>query len=200
MADVALETSRPVLSIATSQLEAQLAQALDEMTERARGELAREGIAEGQMVFEGLIDARYQGQSHELTVPFAAAGSASEAFHQVHARTYGHAMRHRPVEIVNLRLQATGLIEKPDLAPEPVVQGDGQAALLGRRTVIGARGACQADLYERDRLAPGAAFPGPALVVQLDSTLYLPSGWRAQVDGYRNLILEQVAHQQRESG
>ena len=53
-----------------------------------------------------------------------------------------------------------------------------------------AGGPAETDLYARDRLTPGARFAGPALVVQMDSTTYMPAGWHAHVDGYRNLILD----------
>jgi N-methylhydantoinase A/oxoprolinase/acetone carboxylase beta subunit len=45
-------------------------------------------------------------------------------------------------------------------------------------------------MYEREQLRPGARLDGPALVVQMDSTVYLAPGWSARVDGYRNLVLE----------
>jgi N-methylhydantoinase A len=39
-------------------------------------------------------------------------------------------------------------------------------------------------------LVPGAAFAGPAVVTQMDSTTVIPPGWRAIVDGWLNLVLE----------
>jgi N-methylhydantoinase A len=47
-------------------------------------------------------------------------------------------------------------------------------------------------LYDRAELHPGMRFSGEALVFQLDSTVYVAPGWSAQVDGYRNLILERL--------
>ena len=40
-----------------------------------------------------------------------------------------------------------------------------------------------------DRLDVGASFAGPAIVEQFDATTAIPPGWRAAVDGFRNLIL-----------
>jgi N-methylhydantoinase A len=45
-------------------------------------------------------------------------------------------------------------------------------------------------MYDRDKLTPGMRFSGEALVFQLDATTYIPAGWSARVDSYRNLILE----------
>ena len=190
MADVALEASRSVLCIVDTDVADDLKSQLDEMSIRARADMAQEGIAEESMVLRPLVDARYRGQSYELTIPFAR--DIAAAFHDAHARAYGHAMPERPVEVVNLRLQATGMVVKPELAPEPLVEGDGSVALVGHKGVVCGGDERSVGLYERERLAPGACFDGPALVFQMDSTTYLASGWFARVDGYRNLVLERA--------
>jgi len=219
MADVVLETSRSVLSPACAETEAALQAQLDEMIAQARVELTREGVAEEAMVFNGLVDARYRGQSYELTIPLrnSSVGDLGASFHAAHTRTYGHAMPGRTVEVVNLRLQAVGLVEKPALTLEQLVQNDGADARLGQKPVClrssgqaahavdastsprqfsaGEPGSMdstvgQVDLYDRARLRPGARFTGPALLFQMDSTVFVPPGWFARVDGYRNLVLE----------
>ncbi|MFN2133867.1 MAG: hydantoinase/oxoprolinase family protein [Anaerolineae bacterium] len=188
MADVALERSRAVLQVVSPALTHALQAALDEMLALARDDLSAEGIEEAAMAYHPLVDARYRGQSYELAIPFTE--DLEVAFHEAHARAYGHAMPGRPVEVVNLRLQATGAVRKPTLLPEAAVESDGSAARLGNKRVVCAGGPAKIDLYARDRLTPGARFAGPALVVQMDSTTYMPAGWHAHVDGYRNLILD----------
>jgi N-methylhydantoinase A len=197
MADVVLETSQSVLEAVTPRVQHRLQDLVDEMTGYVRAGLADEGFARNRMMLNGLVDARYQGQSYELTIPFTA--DIERAFHAVHARSYGHAMEHRTVEIVNLRVQATGLVEKPTIIPETIVENDGTDALLGRRVTV-----CDdygnkhsVALYDRERLRPGATFTGPALVFQLDSTVFVAPQWSTRVDGYRNIILEQVDSPQR---
>jgi N-methylhydantoinase A len=149
------------------------------------------------MVLTPLVDARYQGQSYELTIPFGQ--DVSEDFHTAHARAYGHAMPDRAVEIVNLRLQAIGRVAKPRLEPEPEASSDARPAYLGQKPVLCDGQTRQADLYDRTRLRPGARFAGPALVFQMDSTTYLPPNWHARVDGYHNLILEPGSTTQQEN-
>ena len=48
-------------------------------------------------------------------------------------------------------------------------------------------------VYDRPRLAAGAHFLGPAIVEQMDSTVLIPPGIRADVDEYLNLILDAKA-------
>lgn len=152
---------------------------LDEMLAQARADLAREGVAEADMTFSPLLDARYRGQAYELTIPFS--DDFEAAFHAAHERAYGHALPGRAVERVNLRVQAVGTVEKPTFTPEPSTDDDGSNARIGVKNGL--------TLYERERLNPGAHFAGAALIFQLDSTVYIPTGWTAAVDGYRNLIL-----------
>jgi N-methylhydantoinase A len=112
-----------------------------------------------------------------------------EEFHASHANVYGHAMEDRPIEIVNMRLQAIGDMPKPEFTPEGSKATTAEEAYLGdKKSPFGGIMA----LYERDALAPGARFGGEALVFQFDSTVYIARGWSARVDGYRNLILERL--------
>ncbi len=190
VADVALDYSRSVLGLHTEATPAHLNQLLGELLTQATAELAHEGIDEADMMFRPTVDMRYQGQAYELSIPFqntVEGKTLVDSFHTAHERTYGHAMRGRTVEVVNLRLQAVGIVEKPTLDAEAVVGGAAEAALIGHKTAANGE---QMALYERDQLPIEATFEGPALAFQFDSTVYVAAGWRARVDGYRNLILE----------
>lgn len=178
VADVTIEYTRSVLDVLNESTPPTLDNALNEMQSQARTELSREGIAPVDMLFTPLIDMRYKGQAYELTIPYGrsvARGAErllAAAFHAAHERTYGHAMRGRPVEVVNLRLLAVGQTDKPVIRPEHELETD----LVGTE-------------FERESLRPGASFDGAALVYQLDATTYVAQGWTARVDEYRNLIL-----------
>lgn len=180
MADVVLEQSRSILKPVTPKTADLLQEYLGKMSEQSIADLTQEGFAAEDIILTKLIDARYRGQSHELTIPHME--DIPAAFHAAHAQEYGHAMPEQTVEVVNLRLQAVGMVEKPSLTPEAVEENDGSDALLGQRSSF--------TLYARKRLSPGARFYGPALVFQMDSTVYVPLGWGVSVDGYYNLILE----------
>ena len=180
MADVRLDYSRGVLAPLSAESLAQARTALDGLLAEARATLAQEGVAEADMLLAATVDLRYRGQAFELTVPFEA--DVAEVFHAAHEATYGYALRGRLLELVTLRLEAVGRVDKPPITPEPVTPNDGSDARLGVRA-DGVR------LYERERLRPGARFAGPALVFQLDSTNFVAPGWAAEVDGYRHLVL-----------
>ncbi len=171
------EQSRSVLKHVSEATVASLQEQLDRMAARALGQLIEEGVAEEAILMRGLFDARYDGQSYELTIPLEP--ELATAFHAAHAEMNVHAMPDQAVEVVNLRMQATGLVEGPELTPEPLVEGASQEALLGEKE---APGVARLPLYERAKLRPGAAIRGPSLVFQMDSTAFIAPSWRARAD------------------
>ena len=187
VADVKVDDSLPILVRANRGIVARLRAMQAELLASGRDALRREGIPDEQMEFQIYLDMRYQGQAHELTIPFG--GDIISDFHNAHAAAYGHYMDDKPIEIVNMRMQAKGNILVPDVAPEASKNISADEAFLGDKK--SPAGGIMA-LYERDALAPGARFSGEALVFQLDSTVYIAQGWSARVDAYRNLILERL--------
>jgi len=183
IADVAVEYSRSIMRAASDDVLLQLRALESELLAQAQSELRQEGIAQRDMRFTATLDMRYEGQAYELNIPFDE--RATEAFHEGHERAYGHAIRWRAVEIVNLRLAGIGAIEKPEFEEEVTIPHE--AAPIGEKA---SPAGDAKQLFERDSLRPGAAFSGEALVFQMDSTTYVPAGWSARVDGYRNLLLE----------
>lgn len=183
VADVALDYSQSILQPLNTDTLKSISAHLHTLTEHAQSELTREGIAPDRQQIRALLDMRYVGQAYELVVPLMDGGDQEIAFHESHRRTYGHAMPERPVEVVNLRVQAVGVVEKPIFQHiNPV----------GARHVVPSiqQRADGVTLYNRDALQSGDLLDSPSLIFQLDSTVFVAPDWNARVDGYGNLILE----------
>ena len=185
IADVAVEYSQSVMRRASADSIARLRAKQLELAAIGQADLRREGIAREDMIFNVSLDLRYEGQAYELNIPFGE--SVIRDFHDAHEQTYGHALRQRPVEIVNLRVNGAGIIDKPAFR---AVRADPTAAVPFAEKDSPRRGAIK--FFKRDELAAGAVFQGEALVFQMDSTTYVPTGWQARVDGLMNLILERA--------
>ena len=148
-------------------------------------------VGEGRSTISRSADLRYKGQSFEITVPAGEARSAAEliaAFHEAHRRNFGHADPQTPVQVVNLRVSSS----RP---PPPIrlLQAEcvAHAAKPIGTTKLYAGGAwCEAKLFERKDLDPGATLTGPAIVIQDDTTLLVPKAWTVRVDGFRNIEME----------
>lgn len=187
VADVKVNDSLPILVRANRGMIAQLRAMQSELIARGLESLRQEGVADDAMSYEIYLDMRYQGQAHELSIPFR--GDIIADFNAMHAQTYGHAMEDKAIEIVNMRMQAIGTTVKPEQVAENASDASIELAYLGEKQSPFS-GAIA--LYDRDSLPVGTQFDGEALVFQLDSTVYIAQGWSARVDGYRNLILERL--------
>ena len=72
-------------------------------------------------------------------------------------------------------------------APDDAVKGTRAVNFDGAATT-------ETTIYERSQLTVGAQFTGPAIIEQFDSTIVVPAGWAAMVDGYLNLILRREGY------
>jgi N-methylhydantoinase A/oxoprolinase/acetone carboxylase beta subunit len=144
-------------------------------------------------------DLRYVGQGYELHVPFpsgtldgTAMAQVFTAFEALHKAEYGHVFAHSPIEIVNIRLTGIGVM--PKIAP-PQATGHGTLADALVKTapcvfrVNGGLARVETPFYHRERLAVGAAFAGPAVLLQQDTTTIAPPGTRLVTDAGGNVII-----------
>ncbi|MDD9980437.1 MAG: hydantoinase/oxoprolinase family protein, partial [Gammaproteobacteria bacterium] len=88
---------------------------LTELERSAEAMLRHAGIPEPDRIVERAADCRYTKQAYELTVPLAGGTVTRESldalareFHAQHLRTYGHENPKESVQMVNVRVTATG--------------------------------------------------------------------------------------------
>ena len=135
-------------------------------------------------------DMRYGGQSYEIAVALPEPDGAFrlrvvDAFTETYQRIYGYSDRSAPVELVNARAYVIGTTPKPQLLAAP--GGDGARPQGARRIRFGGAHH-EAAVYERRELAPGTTLAGPAIVLQYDTTTFVPPGCRLEVDRLGNLV------------
>jgi N-methylhydantoinase A len=114
-----------------------------------------------------------------------------ERFHQAHERRFGYAYAgEQPVEVVNLRLQAVGIVHRPRLVPARDEDGAGSLVPVEERPVyFDGVGYVETPVYRRAGLTAGSAIDGPAVVEEFGSTTVLFPEWSSRVDEYANLVM-----------
>ena len=181
------------------------------MREQGRAWLEQEAIPGDRRRFETVIDARYKGQNHEVRVRLddgaekdgraglgAGHGAATDeapttqdtfltAFADAHRREYGYAIPDRAVEVVNCRLKAVGLIDRP---PPGFTATAGTTEPKSRRLVHFDTGWTDTPIHDRAALGPATRLAGPAVIDEMSATTLVPAGWTVTVDAAGNLILE----------
>lgn len=162
-----------------------------ELDAEARARLAEAGADPATIDTRWIAHMRYGGQSFDLAVSLGAehAGAARadvlpalvEAFHALHERRYAYRSNDETVEIVQLRVAASG----PEIDyPAPAAPPRTAAAPIGTRAVYftGRNAWCEASLWDRTHLPVDTTIPGPAVIDGEGSSTLVPPGWTARVD------------------
>ena len=173
---------------------ARIERAFAEVEAKALATFAAEGIGAERISFLRYGKFRYQNQEHTTEVPLASgqitdgglAGIAAD-FHDAYEREYTYRLA-APVELVGIHLVAKAEVGKLEMKPEPMGGSDAAAAVKGRRIVDYAlEGKHEATIYDGDRLRPGMAFSGPAVIEDSGATVVVHPGNAVKLDEYRNI-------------
>lgn len=185
LADVAKDYSLTILMAESEASMERLSTLFEPLLQQATADLGAEGFTGPQAVVDMALDVRYAGQSYEITVP-ATAGYRNE-FDDRHARRYGYSNPRRPVEVVNLRVTATGITSKPSLPRMPVAGAVTPEPTRVEQAQFGGKRLPTA-FYRWENLAPGSIGSGPAVVAGGQATAVIPPGSRFRIDDFGNLI------------
>ena len=163
--------------------------------------LSEEGVPENLRVFSRAADLRYTHQGSEVTVSFGTDRVTADAldaliqeFHGRHQQLYGFALD-QPVEIVTLRVAASGDVGSVAMPRRPAGLSPPEQAIASQRPVYfpesfdGTGRFVPCNIYDRDKLAPGSSIAGPAILEGMDSTVIINPGWAGQIDDYGNCIM-----------
>jgi N-methylhydantoinase A len=197
MADLRTDFSRTVVVPMTSESLSIVNAAFGELEESAKTWFLQEQIGEADQLIRRVADMRYVGQNYELPVQIPEHSLTADdlpailaAFHAAHDQAYGFASADEPVQLVTIRLEASGIVAKPELQRISVNGLLDDAGVGTRHTYMPENGGwSDVPLYDRERLPANVRVKGPAIVEQMDSTtLVLPGQW-ADVDQFGNLIV-----------
>ncbi|WP_419908966.1 hydantoinase/oxoprolinase family protein [Hoeflea sp.] len=149
-------------------------------------------------VFE--LDMAYVGQTHTVAVPFPVAvtdgrveattiSQIEAAFDAAYQATYGRLLKDGARRVMNLRTAVIGRRPKFDLTALAPQGGSVEQARLGSRQIHFGNAWHDTAIYERLALPVGAEIPGPAVLVQPDTTVLIDPGLTGRVDRYGNTIV-----------
>jgi N-methylhydantoinase A len=191
-ADLRREYSRTVMLAPGSP---KIVQVYQQLEAEARAAFRAEGMTP---ILVRSADLRYYGQGFELRVDWSA--DAVARFHKLHEKSYGYADAARAVVIVTLRVQAVVRTRRRPPKEMALTPGDGRHARIGTHRVFEKGRWRRAGLYNRFLLRAGDRLAGPAIIVELSATTYLPIGWSAQVDGLDNMVLRTASKRVSKTG
>lgn len=175
---------------------------LDDLAKRIRAARRDLGdFAEAEITVTRQVDMRYAGQGHEVAVSLdgeePTAARLRAAFEERYAALFGRIIPGAPVEVVSWQARLSRETWHPvaatpaedAVAPKP----------RGRRGVFDAGAGAFVDytIYERGDFRPGACVPGPALVVEDQTTTVATRAFTVSMDARSHLVLERSIGERR---
>ncbi|MFK4302227.1 MULTISPECIES: hydantoinase/oxoprolinase family protein [unclassified Paenibacillus] len=158
-------------------------------------------------------DMRYEGQAFDIEVSIPSenleAGSVSETttdgavqfvqeavtrFHRQYETIFGVSQPESPVSFINLRATIVGVTRKADTMQIPdhddLFQQPSHSAAQETRTIYFDGGEMKAHIVRRSGLPTTEAWPGPVIIEEYDTTVFVPPGYTVKIDSLGNIIGE----------
>jgi N-methylhydantoinase A len=165
----------------------------------ARAVMADSGIPLAATSVRRLADGRFVGQGFDLVVtlpegPYTDDAETrrrlTEAFERAYREKFALTPPNVPVEFINIRVTVRAPIAGAEMRL-PLAGGSVGDAVKGVRPAYfpEARGWVDTTVYDRERLAPGFAFAGPAVVEEEGSTLVVGPSGQVHVSRTGNLVV-----------
>ena len=124
-----------------------------------------------------------------------AAGAIAQSFHAEHNRLYGYslAQENAPIEIINVRVQAVGLTDKPTYRQQAWAGAEPVHAHKGRRAVYipETKAFAKVPVFDGHRMAYGNRVQGPAMIEQETTAIFVSASFDCVVDALGSFALFQ---------
>ena len=137
---------------------------------------------------EAFADCRLQGQSYEVIVPVSrpSVELMEQNFQDAYTALYGKYPENRKMEIVTLRLRRIGKAEAVNLPPVTPRQAADESAPV----VLPDGSESNVPVLDRAGLSFARTLDGPFLLIDPDSTTFVPPGWHASVSVSGGVMLQ----------
>ncbi|HZL27260.1 MAG TPA: hydantoinase/oxoprolinase family protein [Acidobacteriaceae bacterium] len=185
LADVRKDYTQTILKAATALTFEDLETHLAPMVAQAKVDLANEGFEPRDIAIECSLDMRYKGQAYEINLPLA--HDFVQDFHRQHQRLYGHSNSARVTEVVNVRVNASGITQTYSFASDECAGQPMPPPVSTREAWFGDRLWTTA-VYHREGLLPGMEGEGPAILSGGESTVVITPGFCFRIDGVGTLV------------
>lgn len=157
--------------------------------------LDSEGIDQDNVIFSKSLDMRYAGQEHtvEIPIPNDELNSINlkdiiNKFHESHERMYSYKLIENSTEIVNIKVQILGKLDKPIISE--VENKSGNKVKEERNVFFEEDGWCKINIYDKSFIEIEEKIEGPAIIEEKTTSTVINKYDVAYKDKYGNLIIE----------
>lgn len=147
------------------------------------------------------LDLRYLRQYHEVSVEISQAcfdardlATIANAFHKEHNRLFGYSLEDdadAPIEIINVRVQSVGEVDKPTFRTEEKSDADASHAIKSERPVYipEDKEYRTVTVYDGHKMVHGNHIEGPAMIEQVTTAIFVGASFNCVIDKYGSFAL-----------
>ena len=191
-----------ILNTATDADIARINGHIEKLCNAVHEELDADGIARDAQDLKIIAECRYQGQGFELRADFPNGPLTQEnkqviidSFHDAHEKDYGYAYRKAEVELITLRVIGSASVRRIKILKVQPTDGSSidRALMFVRPTTFDCGRTLETPRYDRTKLFAGDRVPGPAILIQHNSTTLVPPGYVAETLDFGNTRISKGA-------
>jgi len=199
------EASRTFISKLKDTTPDEIIEQLKQLDKNAQDALLAEGksgsavISSAQVTSHYQLDLRYSGQGLVLTIDTSADELNQKGFDEVarrfdalHEQLFTFALD-ADKELVNIRVVVEGPAADVSATMSSETTGSLDDAVIGDHSIFAEGKAHKARLYDRNKLGTGLVVPGPAVIMEMDSTTLILPDHQARVDDIGNLLITPIS-------
>ncbi|HEY6644120.1 hydantoinase/oxoprolinase family protein [Povalibacter sp.] len=173
----------------------EIGEILQGLADEAAKALSSENVPADEMRTNYEVDLRYRGQGLRLTVEVNLEDlkkdglkAISSKFDEEHKRLFTFALELEH-ELVTLRAAVRGKAASVKRPPLDEGSADASAAIVGKQSVFMDGTPQTAPVYDRAKLKAGNKVPGPAVVMEMDSTTVILPKHVGHIDAFGNILI-----------
>lgn len=202
MSDLKHDFVRTYHSLLTSLNMKKFKSLIKEMENEGCKLLIEEKVPKEKVRYLYSCDMRYVGQFHEVKVEITKPEiedegnmikKLEEKFHQTHESLYGYCLKEQdnPIETINLRVISIGETEKPQFKMNVYNKKNVSKMIKGERKVYihEKKDFAEVRVYDGMMIQPSRKVFGPAIIEQVNTTVFVPPAYDIICDKYGNYIM-----------
>jgi len=194
LADVVEEAQEPYAAVYSAESLAEAKSRARKLAESAKGQLRLQGFAEQAIRAETLLNLRYEGTDTAMMIREPEDGDFAAGFLKQFRQEYGFELQRKAILISDVRVHATGITN----ILQPVVLEKAQdepKAEARKHEVYFGSGWHSTSVYMLEKLLWGHTIPGPAVIMNGNSTIVVEPDCTATISKYGNVHIQVAAAQ-----
>jgi 5-oxoprolinase (ATP-hydrolysing) len=159
------------------------------LIEEVRQEIVSQGIKSEDIRVKVKVHLRYESTDTSLEIDAGAFDEMQQSFERTHRQQFGFVVSGRPLIIEAVSVEGLGETEQVVDSEIPLDQPNDSPSFEDQVEIYTEGATATVPLYKRQNLNPCHTLTGPAIITEDIGTVIVETGWRAELNARRHLIL-----------